>query len=169
MTRRFSSEELNFLRNKVPIEQVVETLPGLSNKKSNGKISFTCPICGGFDTSINAAHNLARCFACRRNFNPIELVMHQLKIDFVDSVKWLKSRMSPAPAYQKTTTAKSDNTFPTAIGDILSDMMPSMTPPPESKNEVQSLESIVERISRLEQHLGHLYRLLKKLQSSINQ
>jgi len=166
MTRRFSPAELSFLRNQVPIGQVIETLLGPANPKSNGKMSFACPLCAGFNTAINAAHNLARCFACRQNFNPIELVMHQLKIDFVASVKWLKNRMQSAPAHQKTSSARGNNAQPTAIGDILSDLMPPLA---ESKNDVRSIESIVLRISRLEQHLSHLYRVVNKLQSSIDQ
>ncbi len=166
MTRRFSPGELNFLRNRVPIDRVIETLLGPPSQNSNGKLSFACPICGGFDTSVNAAHNLARCFSCRRNFNPIELVMHQLKIGFVDSVKWLKNRMPAAPTHQNTSTAKVNNAQPTAIGNILSDMMPALS---ERKIDAQSMESIVGRISRLENHLRNLYRVVSELQSSLNQ
>ena len=77
MTRRFSSGELSFLRNRIPINWVIENLNGSPRQKTNSKISFACPISGGFDTSINSVHNLARCFSCRQNFNPIEFVMHQ--------------------------------------------------------------------------------------------
>ena len=90
MTRRFSSKELSFLRNKIPIAHVIEDLLSLPTRNNTGKLSFACPLCKGFDTSINYKHNLARCFECRQNFNPIELVMHQRHISFVDSVKWLK-------------------------------------------------------------------------------
>lgn len=166
MTRRFSSEELSFLRNRVPIEQVIEALPGLACQHINGKLAFACPICGCFDTSVNAAHNLARCFACRQNFNPIELVMHQLKLGFVDGVRWLKKHMPVPPVPQTTSASNADNAQPTAIGDILSDIM---TLRPEDRSDEQSLESIVQRISRLEHHLGYLYRVLTALQSSRHQ
>jgi len=73
MTRRYSSKELTFLRNRVPISRVIDTLLELPTRGSEGKLSFACPVCGGFDTSINAAHNLARCFACRKNYNPIRI------------------------------------------------------------------------------------------------
>jgi hypothetical protein len=81
MTRRFSPEELTFLRNRVPISCVIETLLDSPTRSTNGKLSFACPVCGGFDTSINMAHNLARCFACRQNFNPIELVQNRSHSD----------------------------------------------------------------------------------------
>lgn len=166
MTRRFSPEELSFLRNKVPIGQVVETLLALPIQKRNGKLSFSCPICGGFDTSINTAHNLARCFVCHQQFNPIEFVMHQLKIGFVDSVKWLKNRVPASPTHLNMPTVSGNKAPPTAIGDILSDVMSTLA---HSKTDVQSLESIVQRISRLEDQLRHICRTVNELQSSRDQ
>jgi predicted RNA-binding Zn-ribbon protein involved in translation (DUF1610 family) len=165
MTRRFSSAELKFLRNRVPIDRVVETLFGASIQDSNGKRRFACPICGGLDTSVNAVHNLARCFSCRRNVNPIELVMHQLKISFVDSVKWLQSRM---PSVHQHTTAmnKTGNAGPCAIGNILSHVIPS---PPTSETNAPSMESIVQKVSHLEHRLRQLDRVISELQSSLNQ
>jgi hypothetical protein len=163
MTRRFSPAELNFLRNRVPIEQLIETLPGLASKNIGGKLSFACPICGGFDTSVNDAHNLARCFACRQNFNPIELVMHQLKLGFVDSVKWLKNHMPVTPGRQNTSASNPANAQPTAIGNILPNVIAVL---PENKSDEQCLESIIGRISRLEHHLRYLYCAINELQSS---
>lgn len=163
MTRRFSPEELRFLRNQVPIGQVIETL--LELPRQNGKLSFFCPICGGFDTSINAIDNLARCAACHQKFNPIEFVMHQLKIDFVESVKWLKKRAPGSPTHQNLSTAKSKKARPTAIGDILPGVMSTLA---DSKTDAQSLKSIVQRISRLEHQLRHLHRTVNELQSSLN-
>lgn len=164
MTRRFSSKALSFLRNRVPIDQVIETLFGSPIQNKSGKLLFACPICGASDTSVNHVHNLARCFSCRRNFNPIELVMHQRKIGFVGSVKWLQSRLPP-PVHQNTATARIDNAGPCAIGDILAHVMPSLS---QSKTESPSLESIVEKISHLENRLRHLDRVVSELQSSLN-
>ena len=59
MTRRFAPEELTFLRNRVPIDRVIEILPDLAGRNKNGQPSFVCPLCGALTTSINAAHNLA--------------------------------------------------------------------------------------------------------------
>jgi hypothetical protein len=140
--------------------RVIETLLGFVGHNSNGQPSFACPICGGFETSIHTAHNLARCFACRQNFNPIELVMHQLKINFVDSVQWLKNRIPAAPGHQNPSICKASNAQPTAIGDILSNMMPKIQ---ENKTDAKSLDAIVERISRLEDNLRYLYRVVSKL------
>jgi len=119
MTRRFSSQELSFLRNKVPINRVIETMLSVATGNNNGKLSFACPVCHGINTSINARHNLARCFDCRQNFNPIEFVMHQLHISFVDSVKWLKQN-NREPLAERTATPTSHCTQPASIGDVLS-------------------------------------------------
>lgn len=164
MTRRFSSGELRLLRNRVPIDRVVETLFDTPIQNKSGKRLFACPICGGLDTSIHVAHNLVRCFSCQRNFNPIELVMHQMKIGFVDSVKWLQNRMPLV--YQNIPTNKINNAQPCAIGDILPHVMPS---PSQRKTDVPSLKSIVEKISRLEHRLRHIDRVVSEIQSSLNQ
>jgi predicted RNA-binding Zn-ribbon protein involved in translation (DUF1610 family) len=165
MTRRFSPKELTFLRNRVPIRCVMDTLLDLPTRNTEEKMSFACPVCGGFDTSLNTAHNLARCFACRQNFNPIELVMYQLQIGFVDSVKWLKKRMPTAPAHKNTQPAERTNAQPTAIGDIPADMMPSS----HGKHGAPSPQSITQRLSDLEHRVRHLYRVIDELRSSLNQ
>jgi hypothetical protein len=158
MTRRFSPQELTFLRNKIPIGRVVERLLG-------DQVSFACPVCGGTDTSINAAHNLARCFVCQRNFNPIEFVMHQLRIGFVDSVNWLKSRM-PEVQPRNGLNAASHTPRPTAIADILADVVPrlsDMTPAEPAHH------GIAQRLCNLEQSLNQLHRIIDELRSSLHQ
>lgn len=163
MTRRFSANELSFLRNRVPVDCVIENLLELPTRTSRGKLSFACPVCGGFDTSIHTAHNLARCFACRQNFNPIELVMHHRQIGFVDSVKWLQNRM-PAAASQNKATG--NNPQPDCVGDILAHMLPKLY---HVKSDTPSPESISQRLSDLEHSVRHLYRVIDELKSSLDQ
>ena len=163
MTRRFSPQELTFLRNRVPISCVIETLLDFPTRSTNGKLSFACPVCGAFDTSINAAHNLVRCYACRKIVNPIELVMHQLKIDFVDSVKWLKKRISAAQAQNTTPEKKAQ---PATIGDIMADMMSAL---PDGETNTPCSVSITQRISQLQHSVRHLYRVIDELRSSLDQ
>ena len=163
MTRRFSPQELAFLRNRVLITHVIETLLEVPTRSSHGKLSFVCPVCGGYDTSINTAHNLARCFACRKNFNPIELVMHHLQIGFVDSVRWLKCRILETPAQNKPS---GNNPQPPCIGDILTDIIPSL---PRVKHDTPSEKSILERLSALEDSVRHLCRAINELRSCLDQ
>lgn len=165
MTLRFSPEELSFLRNRVPIDRVIGILPDLAGRNKNGQPSFVCPLCGAPDTSINAAHNLAKCFSCGRNFNPIELVMHRLSIGFVDSVRWLQKHMPVTPPPAPDLPAGSKKTRPIAIADILSAAMQAST---ETKTEPHSQASVLQRSSRLEDSLARLYRLVNQLQSSFD-
>jgi DNA primase len=163
MTRRFSPNELSFLRNRIPVDRVIENLLELPTRRNHDKLSFACPVCGGFDTSINTSHNLARCFACRKNFNPIELVMHHLHVGFVDSVKWLKSRI-PATSFQNK--ASDNNPQPACVGDILADMIPTLA---HVKSDTPSEQSISERLSALEDSVRHLYHVIDELRSSLDQ
>jgi hypothetical protein len=165
MTRRFSAQQLSYLRNKVPIDQLIKSFLSLPTRNRNAKLSFACPVCHGFNTSINAKHNLARCFDCRQNFNPIEMVMHQLKISFVDSVKWLQQDKHKTLG-EATATHAGHAARPVSIGDILSDMLPAL---PAEKTANPSLENITQRICKLEQRVNQLSRLLEKLQTSVYQ
>ena len=90
MARRFSSEELYALRNRVGIRDVICEILKIPSKEVEGVFRFLCPKCGGFQTAINPRTNLSRCFRCAANFNPIEIVMADKQISFVESVKFLK-------------------------------------------------------------------------------
>lgn len=90
--RRFSEVELKRLRNELPIREVIERLLQLPAKEVEGVYRFLCPLCGEFQTGLNPKSNLARCFRCQRNFNPIELVMAERGLNFVESVKLLRDK-----------------------------------------------------------------------------
>jgi len=93
MKRRFSAEELFELRNSIPINTVIKELLALPSKTSEGLFRFLCPICNEFQTATNPRTNLARCFLCRKNFNPIDLVMLVKKAGFIESVTYLKGAL----------------------------------------------------------------------------
>ena len=61
-------------------------------KISEGYFRFLCPLCSEFNTATNPRTNLGRCFRCRRNFNPIDLVMAVRASSFLDSVEFLAQR-----------------------------------------------------------------------------
>jgi len=94
MSRRYSKELLHRIRNQVDIRQVVQAL-ALPWKISEGYFRFLCPVCSEFNTATNPRTNLGRCFRCRRNFNPIDLVMVVRTASFVDSVQLLTSLFLP--------------------------------------------------------------------------
>jgi DNA primase len=86
--RRYSDEFLRRLRNEIPIRAVIQTL-AIPHKYRDGYFRFLCPVCEFTHTGINPEANLARCFRCERNFNPIELVMAAESADFVLAVSYL--------------------------------------------------------------------------------
>lgn len=98
--RRFSDVELKILRNDVPVQWVIETLLRLPHKEVEGVYRFLCPLCNEFQTGINPNTNLARCFRCGKNLNPIELVMVEKELSFVQSVRLLEAYASRCQAAQ---------------------------------------------------------------------
>jgi len=93
MNNRFSPSLLRSLRNDIPISQVIEIyLHDFSF--DNGILRFPCPICHELNTSINKKTNLARCFSCSKNFNPIDLIINVTGCSFVHAVQTLQ-RIQP--------------------------------------------------------------------------
>ena len=89
MAKRYSKEFLRMLRNEIPITTLIADLLKIENKVSEGYFRFLCPICSGFSTATNQKTNLARCFRCGKNFNPIDMVMQVKRLSFVDAVEYL--------------------------------------------------------------------------------
>jgi hypothetical protein len=88
VSQRFASAYLRALRNEVAINDVIHHLD-LPAKMREGYLRFLCPRCSEFHTATNPKTNLARCFRCRLNFNPIDLVMAVESCSFVDALKIL--------------------------------------------------------------------------------
>jgi DNA primase len=89
MAKRYSKEFLTMLRNEIPIAILISDLLKLPNKVSEGYFRFLCPICSEFNTATNQKTNLARCFRCEKNFNPIDMVMEVKRVGFIDAVQYL--------------------------------------------------------------------------------
>ncbi len=97
--RRISAEQLRRLRNDLPIREVIERQLSLPSKEIEGIFRFLCPHCNEFNTATNPRTNLARCFRCQRNFNPIDIVMAVERCSFIDAVRILEARVNGgAPA-----------------------------------------------------------------------
>jgi hypothetical protein len=97
MGRRFTGNELFKLRNLIPVDMLIKEQLDIPSKVSEGYFRFLCPVCNEFQTATNPKTNLARCFRCERNFNPIDLVMLVKGIGFVESVKYLKKLLPDNP------------------------------------------------------------------------
>ena len=89
MAQRYSREELQRLRNKVLVNDVIVHILDMPSKVRDGYLRFLCPLCSEFLTACNPRTNLARCFRCERNFNPIDLVMVVKGLNFREAVAFL--------------------------------------------------------------------------------
>jgi len=95
MAEHYSAYLLRRLRNQIPIDAVIADLLKLEVKNDHNILRFRCPLCYNFHTATNHKTNLARCFDCQKNFNPIDMVMTVGKCGFLDAVEILKDRINP--------------------------------------------------------------------------
>ena len=85
-----AKEHLRELRNRIEIIPLIAEVLELLYKTHDGRFRFMCPLCHDFDTAVNPATNLARCFRCQRNFNPIDIVMTVKRYSFIQAVRYLE-------------------------------------------------------------------------------
>lgn len=90
MAKLFSPDFLRKLRNDIPVDYLIVHLLKIPYKFSKGFFRFLCPHCSDYDTATNRKTNLARCFRCQKNYNPIDLVMISKGASFLNAVKFLK-------------------------------------------------------------------------------
>jgi peptide subunit release factor 1 (eRF1) len=81
------------LRNQIPVEEVITDLLMLTVRHEFERLRFCCPLCYHYETSINPKANLARCFDCKKNFNPIDLVIAVEECSFMQAVEKLKMEL----------------------------------------------------------------------------
>ncbi len=89
MAQRYSKELLRKMRNDIPIDRLIADVLNLQNKVSEGYFRFLCPVCAEFTTAVNPKTNLARCFSCQKNFNPIDMVMAVKIYSFTQAAEYL--------------------------------------------------------------------------------
>ena len=89
MSPCYSADLLRRLRNDIPIDAVIVGLLNLEVRNDCQMLRFRCPLCQNFHTATNHKTNLARCFDCKKNFNPIDMVITVGKCNFVEAVKIL--------------------------------------------------------------------------------
>jgi len=96
MARRYPSLLLRTLRNDIAIDHLIAKVLDWPSKVSEGYLRFLCPVCSEFNSAVNPKTNLARCFRCQRNFNPIDMVMIINECTFVEAVEFLR-RLETCP------------------------------------------------------------------------
>ena len=182
----FSKSELYILRNEIDVRMLIEKTLCIPCRVAQGCFRFSCPLCQGVNTAVNPKTNLARCFACEKNFNTIDLVMLIRQTDFVHSAKFLQSILqkdvsSPKPDIHqvisgsnpkrdcrpkdKPLSGKSDKGH-RHIGKILGDVFA----PDDGLSEkpVVALEKAnKDRIAKLEMQLDQLGCQIQKLTQTI--
>lgn len=92
MSAHYPASLLRTLRNRIPIDTVIIDMLKLDIRHSDTLLRFRCPLCAGFHTATASKTNLARCFDCEKNFNPIDLVIAVTNCSFLDAVEKLKKR-----------------------------------------------------------------------------
>lgn len=90
MSNHYPASLLRTLRNRIPIDTVIIDMLRLDIRHNDTLLRFRCPLCAGFHTATAPKTNLARCFDCEKNFNPIDLVIAVTNCSFVDAVERLK-------------------------------------------------------------------------------
>ena len=89
MRKSYSKEALRKLRNDIPITPLISDILRIPSKISEGYFRFLCPKCKEFNTAANPKTNLGRCFRCEINFNPIDIVMNDKHLNFIEAVDFL--------------------------------------------------------------------------------
>jgi hypothetical protein len=86
-----SADLLRRIRNDLPMRVAIVALgrDGPPSKMRDGRFVFLCPQCGEMLATVNPRNNLAHCFACRQNFNNIDLLL-ALDFDFRSAVALLE-------------------------------------------------------------------------------
>jgi hypothetical protein len=182
--RRFSEQQLYIVRNHIPIRYVIESLLNIPSKPAQGTFRFLCPQCSEYNTAINPQTNLARCFDCKKNFNPIDMVMLDRHTDFVETVNLLlnyKNSVSPdekkslhadknsSIINQSVTERKPCKEF-VPIGDILTQLIGNKRHNcHKSDNEKLSLQKVSSSndIAELERIVEALSQQIKQLKSHL--
>jgi len=90
----FSKELLRMIRNQIPIDTVITSFLNMQVRTSHNLLRFRCPLCGHFHTAVNPKTNLARCFDCQHNFNPIDMVMAASPCSFIQAVQFLEDKIN---------------------------------------------------------------------------
>lgn len=86
---KITKDTLWKLRNEVPIDLVILNVVKLPAQNLKGILRFQCPLCRNYHTATSDKTNLARCFECKQNFNPIDMVMQAGGMSFIDAVELL--------------------------------------------------------------------------------
>ena len=144
---RLPDRFLRQLRNRVPIQSLIRSSLGLANHVTDGIFRFECPVCKAFHTSVKKETNLARCFDCQTNFNPIDMVMVVKKISFRESTTFLSGLLGTELQKEPEKRGKKG---PEEIKEVLygSRVGRALPPSPQTDTGYSKLEEEVQLLKR---------------------
>lgn len=91
---KVQKETLRKIRNDIPINDVIIQMLQMEYRFREGHLRFLCPTCSDLHTSTKPETNLARCFRCQKNFNPIDLLMIVNKLSFKQAIGFLQPMLA---------------------------------------------------------------------------
>ena len=86
-------DQLRELRNRIDFRHLFRRLGWPWKAREDGVILFACPECSESQTSVNRKTNLARCFRCERNWNPIDFTIEVGRMDFLEAYGFLEDML----------------------------------------------------------------------------
>ncbi len=89
---RIPPDVLRQLRNDVDLAHLIADL-GIPSKRRGQQLVFRCPDCCTSYAATSPYQNLAHCFRCQRSFNPIDLVMAERGLTFLEAVNYLEGKI----------------------------------------------------------------------------
>ena len=159
---RISKQELYRLRNKIRIDRLITDVLSIPSQTIDSRFRFCCPICKEYNTAVKLETNLARCFSCKKNFNPIDLTMLIKNMDFVAAVSFLRQSLeddrNPTPQSQ---AKRSLQKAPTHISNVLSSVIPGLRP----NESLDAVQTFSERLLSLEKKVEQLTHRLNQISS----
>ena len=159
----YSQQELFDLRNHIPIKNLIRTL-GIPSRMIEGYFRFACPVCHEFNTAINPKTNLARCFDCNKNFNPIDLTIIVKEINFLQAVSFLEKVYKEAPHSYPPQHNRASLDCTVTLNDILKSIGKQISPHNGKKQEAAlSLEQLNNRVINLEKKVDQIIHYIKQL------
>jgi hypothetical protein len=181
----FSASLLRRLRNQIPIAHLIEKELKVPCEKNQGTFRFFCPLCNGSETRINTHKNLARCFKCQKNFNPIDIVIAVKQVKFVTAVNYLIKQINNfKPSSPQLENSRNDQKIlsvtntnkrifenkPIPINEII----PSIIERAKSKKEINETccdgcLSLARRLERAEKELKQVKLQMAKVQILLEQ
>jgi hypothetical protein len=88
-------DRLRQLRNDINFQSLFHRLGWPWKRRDDGVLQFVCPLCSESQTSVNPRTNLARCFRCDRNWNPIDFTIEVTRMDFLETIDYIESTLAP--------------------------------------------------------------------------